>query len=264
MMIANRRKEPIDLGAQYRWLASNFLKMTPRRFDRWAARPHFDRRKGVTVIGRFSTDSSKPIRGLLRRLRADLAGHLVYSDASVHLTVVVPVPAGRRITVQPDAYISPVRLSLQGFPVFSLRVEGLSVAGTSVILRGFPLGDELEALRTKIRSALSLQGLSNFEDKMACYDGRRRPRCTAHVTLARLSFPDVSLEKKVSAYSAFSCGWTQVSRVELVRHDEFLTPEKCRILFSAQLLNPKVKTGEAERHDGGSLNSLKKGVETFN
>jgi 2'-5' RNA ligase len=243
----------MDLEAQYDWLASNFSKGAPHPFNRWATRPHLDPRRGVTVIGRFSTDNCRSIRELLRRLRVDLAGHLVYPDDRVHLTVVVLVPAGYRTVMPPEAYIPPVCLSLQGFPVFSLRMEGPSSAGASVILRGFPLGDDLEMLRAKIRSAVSSQGLPNFEGKVACYDGSQRLRCTAHVTLARLSFSDENLKEKLSAYSALSYGRVEVSTVELVRHDEFLTPEKCRILFSVELLESKVKTREAGCYNGVSL-----------
>lgn len=245
MMIASRWHESIDLAAQYDWLADNFLKARPRPFGRWATRPHLDPRRGVTVIGRFSTASSTPILELLRRLRTDLPDHLVYPDVSIHLTIVVPVQAGCHIAVKPDAYVPAVRSAVRSVPAFSLQMEGVSMAGTAVILRGFPLGDELSELRASVHSEFSSLGLPNLEDKVICYDGSRRPRCTAHVTLARLGFPDERLEEKLSAYSTLSCGKVQVSRIELVRHDEFLTPEKCRVLYSVQLLNPGFPESEA-------------------
>lgn len=223
--------------AQYEWLARNFWTASSRPFDRWAVQPHVDPRRGVTVVGRFEAAGSTPILNLLRCLRRDLPGHLVYPDTSLHLTIVVPVPAGRRIPVKPQAYVSAVRAAVHGVPAFRLRMEGVSVAGSAVILRGFPVGDELASLRDSLRSEFSSWGLPNLEEEVPCYDGSRRPRWTAHVTLARLGFPDDSLEEKLAAYSSFASPEGQVSRVELVRHDEFLTPENCTILYSKQLLS---------------------------
>lgn len=237
MLMANTR--PVDIAAQYDWLWLEFLRTVPRPFHAWAARPGEDVRRGVTIVGRFSTSRDSEIRELLSCLRQHLPGHFVYSEASLHLTVIVPVPAGCSEAVPPEAYVPAFCAATEKTGCLDFRIDGISAAGSAIALRAFPRGAAFEELRAALRRELTIRGLPNLEKDVCCYDGVARPRCTAHVTVARLAFADEHLTDRLSNCSVSWSGILRMRRLELVRHDEFMTPEKCRVLGSVELLAPQ-------------------------
>lgn len=229
----------LDLAAQYDWLWQQFLKTVPKPFHASAARPDEDQRRGVTIVGRFSTSRDPDVWDLLSCLRTHLAGHFIYSDASLHVTAIVPVPAGFREDVPPEAYVPAFAAVTANIRDLDFRIDGMSAAGSAIVLRAFPIDSAFEELRAALRRELSTRGLPNLEQDLSCYDGVVRPRCTAHVTLARLAFSDEHLPERLSRCAVSWSGVLRIGRLELVRHDEFMTPEKCRILSSVDLLVPK-------------------------
>lgn len=172
-----------------------------------------------------------------------LPGAQIYRAESLHLTVVVPIPAGQPADAPAEWYVPAARAAVAGIEPFMVEGRGIGIASGSLVLWGFPMGPTLSQLRARVRGELARLGLPNNEGDFPCYDGRGRPRSTAHVTLARLDpSTDVAAERLAAVPSFRS--YLRVDRVDVMEHDHALTPGISREV--ARITLGYEKKGETE------------------
>ena len=141
-----------------------------------------------------------------------------YPGPEIHLTISALISAYPGFTLQqiePLAYQQAVRHSLAQSTPFTLIYSGVTASPGAILLQGFPQGDALQQLRTKLKSCVEQAGLSHSIDA-------RYALQTAHATLGRFRATlrqPAQVVSLIQAYQQTFIGSFEVDTLELVYTD---------------------------------------------
>ena len=179
--------------------------------------PH-DTRRGLTLLARPPAAIAARIGEVLAEFRRVEPLQYYYPATDLHLTILSIISGYAGFTlarIDPAAYIELVAAALRRTAPFRIRLAGLAAAPAGVLVRGFPEGNGLAALRDELRRTLRASGLPQSIDQ-------RYRLQTAHLTVLRfrVAVPEAGpLLRVLDAYRAYPFGTVEVSSPELVVSD---------------------------------------------
>ena len=195
--------------------------------------PH-DTRRGVTLLARPSAAIAARIGEILAEFQQVAPAQYYYPASDLHLTILSLISCYAGFTlpaIDPTPYAELVAAALRGAAPFRIRLAGLAASPAGVLVRGFPEGEGLAALRDELRRAFRASGLQQSIDQ-------RYSIQTAHLTVLRfrVPLPDAGpLLRVLDAYRAYPFGTWEVRDLELVFNDWYQRAAHTVLLKKYQL-----------------------------
>ncbi|GAB3846952.1 hypothetical protein GCM10028822_07680 [Hymenobacter terrigena] len=177
-----------------------------------------DHRRGVTLLARPPASIAARIEEMLLDFRRAEPDQYYYPAADIHVTILSIISCYEGFTldlIAPADYQDAVRSILQSSAPFTISYAGLTASPGSIIVQGFPEGDELEKLRDATRRFFRGSGLQQSIDQ-------RYSIQTAHSTVMRFRSPlqnPARLLEKLAKYQTHFIGSFEIDTVELVYND---------------------------------------------
>ncbi|MBH8557021.1 2'-5' RNA ligase family protein [Hymenobacter negativus] len=177
-----------------------------------------DTRRGITLLARPPAAVTARIGEMLTDFRRIEPNQYYYPTSDMHVTILSIIccyPGFTLDLIDPTAYQNAVRTIVQSSAPFSIRFAGLTASPGSLIVKGFPVGDGLENLRTAMRRFFRSAGLQHSIDQ-------RYSIQTAHSTVLRFRSPlqnPARLLEKLANYQSYFIGSFEIDAVELVYND---------------------------------------------
>ncbi|RDV13670.1 mutarotase [Pontibacter diazotrophicus] len=188
-----------------------------------------DSRFGVTLLFRPGQEVRKRIEQFLLELQQIEPEQYYYPEPDIHVTVmsVISCHAGFSLdTIRVEEYIQLVQKTIQNFRSFQLHFRGITASPSCLLIQGFPVADQLNHLRNKLRKNFRSATLQQTIDT-------RYVLQTAHSTVVRFKAPlqnaSVFLDK-VQEYREYDFGSTEVRELELVYNDWYQRTALVRLL----------------------------------
>lgn len=202
--------------------------------DPYIANPGSDRRRGLTLIFRPPPAVKSIILDFLAEIQVLEPDQYYYTAANLHFTVLSlftaitdHLPEYERLSV----YESAARNAVTGCRPFSMRLAGLTVSKSAVMLCGFPEDDRLNELRGNLRRNLIQGCLSQGLDRRYILVG-------AHTTVMRFAAP----LKSPAAFSQFLLenkhrpfGTFRVDELQLVKNDWYMSQQHTPVVAQYDL-----------------------------
>jgi 2'-5' RNA ligase len=201
-----------------RQLASHQLVHGQAELDPWLIQATLDERRGLTLRARPPAHIIARIQELVAAFQQVEPDQYYYPGPEIHLTISSLISAYPGFTLQqiaPLAYQQVVRHSLAQSRPFALTYSGVTASPGAILLQGFPQGDTLQQLRTKLKRCVEQAGLSHSIDA-------RYALQTAHATLVRFRAPlrqPAQIVNLIQAYQQTFIGSFEVDTLELVYTD---------------------------------------------
>ncbi|WP_162056249.1 2'-5' RNA ligase family protein [Pontibacter pamirensis] len=177
-----------------------------------------DSRFGITLLFRPGQEVWKRIQQFLLELQQIEPEQYYYPEADIHVTVmsIISCHAGFSLdAIRVEEYMQLVQQTVQNSQSFQLYFRGITASPSCLLIQGFPVADQLNQLRNKLRESFRSATLQQTIDT-------RYVLQTAHSTVVRfkapLQNPSVFLDK-VQEYREYDFGSTEVSELELVYND---------------------------------------------
>lgn len=193
-----------------------------------------DSRFGITLLIRPSEEVNNAVQHFLSSVRAIEPEHYFYPNPDIHVTVMPIISCYEGFELQQintEDYIDLLRGCLKGLPPFSVEFRGVTASPSCLMIKGFPLDDTLEEIRTRLRMAFKSSFLEQSLDK-------RYPLQTAHATVIRFKQPVKkrgAILEELEQFRDFNFGQFEVKELELVFNDWYQREEKVKKLFSFRL-----------------------------
>lgn len=228
-----------ELRARYDSLWANALSHFARagvEVDPHLLQPEQDGRRGLTLLARPAEAVSARISNFLGQLTPVLPGQYLYPRASLHMTVLSLFTATEAFAAyyeQLPAYQRAVEQVVRQVTPFTISFRGITASPGSIMLQGFPHGAVLNQTRDALRAALTAEGLTRGLDT-------RYRLTTAHVTVLRFERQPVdmaALQTALTQYRDYDFGEMRVERLELVKNDWYMSPDKVSLVAAYRLLS---------------------------
>ena len=177
-----------------------------------------DTRRGLTLLTRPPAPLAAIIEEVLTDFRGIEPDQYFYQASDIHVTILSIISCYPGFTlglIDPAAYQSAVRASLQTSRPFALTYTGLTAAPGGIMVQGFPAGSGLEELRQATRRCFQASGLQQSIDQ-------RYRLQTAHSTVLRFRKPlqnPARLLQMLMQHQHRFIGTFEVNTVELVYND---------------------------------------------
>ncbi|UOQ70392.1 2'-5' RNA ligase family protein [Hymenobacter cellulosilyticus] len=177
-----------------------------------------DTRRGITLLARPPAAIAAAIEQVLADIRQTEPEQYYYPAADLHLTVLSIISCYRGFTLQaidPALYQQAVQAIVQPVRPFTVRFAGLTASPGAILVQGFPVGEGLSELRSRVREFFRHSSLQQSIDQ-------RYSIQTAHATVARFTSPlhnPARLIQKIEQYEHHVFGDFEVGAVELVFND---------------------------------------------
>ncbi len=196
--------------------------------------PESDHRRGLTLIIRPSPAITSGICAFLAEVKKFEPDQYYYSASNLHFTVLSLFTATTKYQQEYDRlplYEEAVEESLREATPFVLKLSGLTVSKSAVLLCGFPRPDMVNSIRCKLREILTKDGLAGGLDTRYLLVGN-------HTTIVRFSAP----LRDPAAFSQFlldnkgrEFGRLEVNELQLVKNDWYMTEQYSPIVAKFSL-----------------------------
>ncbi len=177
-----------------------------------------DTRRGMTLLS-YLHETDGPVSRRLMAFNEELARHepdqYFYPENELHLTIlsIISCIEGFRLTdIDSAAYREIIREATRHIGPLEIHCKGITASAACVVVQGYPLNDQLEALRDGLRVALGNSSLSTTMDS-------RYKLATAHSTIARFQAPLRNSHRLIELlrdYRDYDFGVYKVHQVDLV------------------------------------------------
>lgn len=193
-----------------------------------------DRRRGLSVRVR---PSGAALAGLVRLADAlhDVAPEQYrHAPDEIHVTVLPIISCADGVAldrIDAAGYASLVAACAADVGPFPLRFEGITASPSCVMAQGFVEDGHLEALRDRLRTAVTASGLPRAME-------RRYAARTAHATLLRFRAPPRTPDEllaRLDALRSVAAGRCDIDAVELVFTDWYHRRTEVRTLARVTL-----------------------------
>lgn len=177
-----------------------------------------DSRRGITLLSRPPESIKAAIKVLLDDLQDIEPWQYYYPTTDIHLTGLSIISCYEGFTlnhIDTNAYVALIREVLLTHQPFKVSFHGLTASPSCLIVKGFPLDDELKNIRDGLREKFQSSNLQHSIDK-------RYSIQTAHSTIVRfreLLLNPASFLQKVKKHQAVDFGTFEVNELELVFND---------------------------------------------
>lgn len=188
-----------------------------------------DRRRGISLVVRPEPQVSQRFFALLNRIRQLEPDQYFYRPGEFHVTVMTLVSSSVGFSLdgkEVEAYHSVFARLFKQWRPFFIRFRGLTASPAAVLAQGYADNDYLNQLRAAIRRELGLVGLAGSLDT-------RYRIVTGHVTLIRFRSQlrdSGRLLALLGAAREQDFGTSQVSQVDFVENDWYMSEDKVRVL----------------------------------
>ena len=195
-----------------------------------------DGRLGLTLVAHPSDAVASRMLAATEELRRSCPGHFYYDKERLHFTL-LPLVAATDPPKVSDAlarrFAEPILDVLRESGPFEVEFEGVCATSSSLIVKGYPVGDGLATLRNRLRERLAGSGLADQVEE-------RYRSVGAHVTLARLirTGETVRLLEAVSVMEDRALGSMLVEETRLVVNDFYMSPDKVRAVAECRIGAP--------------------------
>ena len=194
-----------------------------------------DRRRGITLLVRIEKNVLNNIQTFLDECKIIEPEQYFYSNLDVHITVLSIITCYDDFelrSIKVNEYVGIIRDSIKNIPAFDISFNGITAAGSSIMLQGFPSNDNINTIRNNLRRHFKTSNLQHSIDK-------RYPIKTAHSTVIRfkekLNDPK-SFAKLLEKYRDYNFGATEVTELEFVFNDWYQRVENGKVLERFKLL----------------------------
>jgi 2'-5' RNA ligase len=180
-----------------------------------------DTRRGVTALAYLQSNNklvTDNIRQFLNDVKHIEPSQYYYPPNDLHLTILSIITCVKNFTysdINPCAYQALFLDAFSGINQIEIRFKGITATPECILIQGFPVGDELEKLRQKLRDGYSRSSLRTSIDK-------RYSIKTAHCTAIRfcsLLHNKHLLKDCLSKYRNHDFGSISLKHFELVFND---------------------------------------------
>ena len=225
-----------NLDAHYHQLLENSLAHIQRHgfeYDPLIDSPQ-DNRYGITLLIRPSKEVNESVQRFLSRVKAIEPEQHYYPDSDIHVTAMPIISCYEGFTlrqIQVEDYIDLLRGCLNDLPRFSIAFKGVTASPSCIMIKGFPLDDTLEEIRSRLRRAFKSAPLEQSLDK-------RYPLQTAHSTVVRFKQPVIKQEAilvQLDQFQEFDFGEFEATELELVFNDWYQRKDQVQRLFTFKL-----------------------------
>jgi 2'-5' RNA ligase len=188
-----------------------------------------DLRRGVSLALRPSPEVLAKLKSFTDQLAALCPGQYFYQPAELHVTVLSLISgtiAWRKEIRHLAAYRKIVDVVLARQSPFNIEFRGLTASPSAIMIQGFVPGDELNQLRSDLRTAFTQNGFANALD-------RRYKIITAHITVMRFQQPGLDLKTLVpflKAHRETDFGEMTARQLQLTWGDWYASTNVVRIL----------------------------------
>jgi 2'-5' RNA ligase len=194
-----------------------------------------DPRRGVTLVFRPSEAVLDGVVEFLGRLEAVCPGQYFYRREEMHVTV-ISVISGTALWREEMERFEQCRHIigdvLKGQNAFKVNFRGVTASPDSVMIQGFPMDDELAAIREALREAFVHGGFGDMLD-------RRYRATTAHISGMRFCRARADTKRLLAFLKEsreLDFGVCDVDRLELIWSDWFASAETVKVLENYRLV----------------------------
>ena len=177
-----------------------------------------DRRRGLTLLLRLNPELVGALNGFISEGRAVLPGQYFYPPSDLHLTIMPIISCYEGFFMEKldlGIYDQLIKKSLKGIRKIEIKFEGVFASPSCLIVKGFPLNENLENFRQNLRESFATKNVEQSLDK-------RYKLVTAHSTVVRFAKPVEDKEKVfalINTYRHFNFGTQNFDQVEFVYND---------------------------------------------
>ncbi|WP_339926019.1 hypothetical protein [uncultured Cyclobacterium sp.] len=177
-----------------------------------------DLRRGLTLLLRPNRQVKEAFEAFILKAQQVLPEQYFYQATDLHVTVMPIISCYTGFSMEKldlDNYDSLIQNALEGISKIELNFEGVFASPSCLIIKGYPLNDDLNRFRQNLRNCFASSNVEQSLDK-------RYKLVTAHSTVVRFR---KSVEKAdtvlalVEAFSNYKFGRQLFDQVEFVFND---------------------------------------------
>lgn len=193
-----------------------------------------DRRRGLTLLIRPDLNVIEKINRFQKEIKK-IDEHQYYQPfPDIHLTVLSIISCYEVFSLADIAvqdYVRIITESIKGIGKIKVNFNGITTSQEAVMIQGFPIDEELDILRNRLRENFARTNLQQSIDS-------RYKLSTAHVTAVRfreiLKSPERFAEI-LQKYRKLDFGETHVKSLDLVYNDWYQSRKVVKILHQFTL-----------------------------
>lgn len=181
-----------------------------------------DTRRGLTVLGRLDDQLKARICDFLNEGRAIEPELYYYGRNSFHVTIlsIITCRTGFDVaTINTTPYLDLIKEAAANAGPIKILFKGITASPACVMLQGFPLNDNLAALRDQLRSLFKASGLEHSIDHRYAIE-------TAHSTVIRFGQAPRNMEQFIrylQTYRDYEFGVTEIPCIDFVCNDWYMS-----------------------------------------
>ena len=216
--------------------SSAAIRQGAEKIDPVLAAGTADTRRGLTLVARPGANVRRQVSRFLKKLQTIDPHQHYYPPAELHVTILGLFTATRDCEPffsRAQEYRDATAAAVSGARAFGIDFAGITASSGAVLIQGFPLSEELESIRARLRSELKQRGLAGGLDQ-------RYRRETAHLTAVRFCHrlhERDAFVRVLEEHRNWVFGTTNVRELSLVKNDWYLSAEVVETLRIYPLQN---------------------------
>jgi len=193
-----------------------------------------DHRRGLTLLLRPNPRLIEALNQFIFEGKSLFPNQYFYPPTDLHLTIMPIISCYEGFSLDNldlSTYDQLIKNSLKGICKFEIRFEGVFASPSCLMVKGFPLDENLMNLRQNLRKSFATSNVEQSLDK-------RYKLVAAHSTLVRFTKPIEEKEKVfalIDAYKNFNFGTQYFDQVEFVYNDWYQRESIVRTLHTYPL-----------------------------
>lgn len=198
-----------------------------------------DRRYGITLLTRPSKEVKRNISNTLEEIRNVAPNQYYYPKSDLHLTILSIISCYDGFSldqIEKADYKKIVQSAIDSITPFEIEFRGLTASPSCILIQGFPIGDQINALRNELREKFKNSNLHHSIDK-------RYQLQTAHMTVIRFKESFENAERfitKIAEFQESDFGSCVIDQIEIVGNDWYQQKEKVKSIATFSLSKQNV------------------------
>lgn len=194
-----------------------------------------DNRFGISLIIRPSEDVKNKIQMFLNNLSKIEPNQYYYPKSDIHITIMSIISCYEGFdfnTIQPSKYVELVKKCIAFNEKPKISFNGLTVANSCILLKGFVNNNSINELRTALRTEFKTSNVEQSLDERYLIE-------TAHATIVRLKEKLTKKDeflKMIDHYVDYEFGTFEVDKIELVFNDWYHRSQFVKSIYEFEVL----------------------------
>ena len=198
-----------------------------------------DTRRGITVLSYLKQDNSNVSRNIvefIRRLASLEPEQYFYPESELHLTILSIIHCEENFSLSDidiPSYKSVFELAIKNIGPIKINFRGVTASPGCIMVQGYPVNEQLEALREQLRASFGNSSLYTVMD-------HRYKLITAHSTIARFHMPLRNNQKLLdflSDYRTYDFGMLELKDISLIFNGWYQHMSETKFLARYELNN---------------------------